>query len=244
MCVLLGSRDAGRGEEAIQDLKKALGDAACKDRLQLLEIDTSSDDSVQKAAQSLNGEEIYGIVNNAGIGFGYKTEENVDVNYFGPRRVNDAFVSKLQRPGGRIVNVTSASGPMFVAGCDDDALKAQMTDPTTIDSVEQLDKLAKGVKTSNGYGVSKALLNAYTVLQAKAEPDLIINACTPGFIDTDITAGMGATNPPSKGAVPPVHLLMSDEIGKLPTGRYYGSDCVRSPLFEYRGPGDPPYKGP
>jgi len=27
-----------------------------------------------------------------------------------------------------------------------------------------------------------------------------------------------------------------------PTGRYYGSDCVRSPISFYRGPGEPPYE--
>jgi hypothetical protein len=29
----------------------------------------------------------------------------------------------------------------------------------------------------------------------------------------------------------------------VPTGRYYGSDCLRSPIHVYRGPGDPPYEG-
>lgn len=56
--------------------------------------------------------------------------------------------------------------------------------------------------------------------------------------------GMGAYNLPSIGAIPPVWLLTSEAVGKLPTGRYYGSDCVRSPIFKYRGPGDPPFDGP
>jgi hypothetical protein len=34
---------------------------------------------------------------------------------------------------------------------------------------------------------------------------------------------------------------MDEEVGKQPTGRYYGSDCVRSPLHFYRGPGEKPY---
>jgi carbonyl reductase 1 len=104
--------------------------------------------------------------------------------------------------------------------------------------------MASSTEDSNAYGLSKAFLNAYTVLHAKQDPDLIINSCTPGYIATDITKGMGATNPPSKGAVPPVTLLMSDDFSKLPTGRYYGSDCVRSPIDRYRDPGAPPYEGP
>jgi len=66
------------------------------------------------------------------------------------------------------------------------------------------------------------------------------------FIKTDMTEGEGfaASNPPSKGAEPVVFCLMEEELTKVPTGRYYGSDCKRSPLHEYRGPGDPVYEGP
>ena len=37
------------------------------------------------------------------------------------------------------------------------------------------------------YYFSKALANAYTMLIAREYPDLLINACTPGFIATDMT---------------------------------------------------------
>jgi carbonyl reductase 1 len=93
------------------------------------------------------------------------------------------------------------------------------------------------------YGASKALLNAYTTVHAKIETDLIINSVTPGFILTDMTAGSGATNLPSSGAVPPCYLMMDETIiPNTPTGRYYGSDCQRSPISFYRGPGEPPYE--
>jgi NAD(P)-dependent dehydrogenase (short-subunit alcohol dehydrogenase family) len=66
--VLLGSRDAQRGEQAVQDIVKNLG-GNCKDRLQLLVLDTSSSSSVKRAADSLDAStELYGIVNNAGVG--------------------------------------------------------------------------------------------------------------------------------------------------------------------------------
>jgi carbonyl reductase 1 len=239
--VILGSRDVCRGEKAVMDLKKAV--PGCEDRLEMIELDTSSDDSVKKAAEALGGS-LYGIVNNAGIGFGQATEDNVNVNYFGPRRMNTEFGKLLEKPGGRIVNIASASGPYFIAGCGPSDLRSKLTNPMTIGSIDGLDKIAKSTKGINdGYGYSKALLNAYTMLHAAEEPKLIINSCSPGYIKTDITAGMGATNPPSKGAVPPVYLLMSPDFDTLPTGRYYGSDCVRSPIHVYRGPGDPPYEG-
>ena len=176
-------------------------------------------------------------------------EETVNTNYFGPRRVNEAFGKFLQRPGGRIVNVASASGPNYVSGLPDDdsdpPLKTLLGQPWKISGgIAQVDQLARSMKAGNdGYGASKALLNAYTYLHAKIESDLLINSVTPGFIKTDLTAGTSATNPTSKGAVPPCYLMMDEEtVPKNPTGRYYGSDCVRSPISFYRGPGEPPYE--
>ena len=239
--VVLGSRDATRGEQAMKELKAAI--PGCEGRLEMVHIDTSSDESVKKAAETIGGE-LYGIVNNAGIGFGYKAEDNVNVNYFGLRRVNSEFGKLLQRPGGRIVNVASASGPYFVSGCRDANLRAKLTKPLLIGTLDDLDNIAKSCTgISDGYGFSKALVNAYTAIHASEEPELIINSCTPGFIATDLTANMGATNPPAKGAVAPVHLLMDPLFDNVPTGRYYGSDCLRSPIHVYRGPGDPPYEG-
>jgi len=178
----------------------------------------------------------------------HTTEEIINTNYFGVRRVNDAFGKFLCRPGGRIVNVASASGPNFNADLpESDPLKTKLCKPWTIEGsslaerIQKLDEIARNMQANYAYGASKALLNAYTYLHARAEPDLIINACTPGWIKTDLTARTTASNPPSKGAIPPCFLLMDDSLVNQPTGRYYGSDCVRSPLDVYRGPGDAPY---
>ena len=209
-------------------------------------IDTSSDESVQQAAASTAGP-LYGIVNNAGIIRAPTLAEVVNVNYFGPKRVVRAFQSQLQVPGGRIVNIASASGPNFLSSWRDAKLRQKLAQPWTT-TMEELDNMAQTTYPAaedNPYGFSKALVNAYTLLLARSEPDLVINSVTPGWIKTDMTQGQGATNPPSKGAVPPVWLLMDDEtLPQVPTGRYYGSDCVRSPLDVYRGPGDAPYEGP
>jgi carbonyl reductase 1 len=169
-------------------------------------------------------------------------EEVVNTNYFGPRRVNDTFGKQLKSPGGRIVNIASRSGPNFISMMPDrDPLKEKLTKPWTITGgIEELDSIANKMR-KDSYGVSKAFVNAYTGLHAKTDRNLIINSCSPGWIATDMTRGMGASNPPSKGAVVPCWLMMDEEVAKQPTGRYYGSDCVRSPLHYYRGPGEDPY---
>jgi hypothetical protein len=67
--VLLGSRSQERGQQAVDDLIATIG-GDCQERLQLLVLDTSSDDSVRQAANKLqeSGDtNLYGIINNAGV---------------------------------------------------------------------------------------------------------------------------------------------------------------------------------
>ena len=51
---------------------------------------------------------------------------------------------------------------------------------------------------------------------------------------------------PEAGAAAAEYLMMTDlksEITDYESGRYYGSDAIRSPLHKYRSPGDPAYDG-
>ena len=243
--VLLGSRNAERGQQAVSDIQKELGQDVCKDRLELVCIDTASDESVARAADTIDAP-LYGIVSNAGTLQG-TLQDVVNVNYFGPKRVFEAFEKHLQKPGGRVVNMASAGGPKFNEILDEkEELYLTLTQPWTIsgDRFAELVRIAKEYQTDDKYRFSKALVNAYTVLLAREQPDLIVNSITPGWIQTDMTAGSAASGTPTQGAMPPVWLLMSADLEKVPTGRYYGSDCVRSPLHCYRGPGEEPYEGP
>lgn len=93
-------------------------------------------------------------------------------------------------------------------------------------------------------------MNGYTQVTQKAHPHLIVNSCSPGFIETDLTrpmaARMGKTpaemgmKTPDDGARCPLFLMLGEPQGR---GWYYGSDCERSPMDTYRSPGDPPYTG-
>lgn len=256
--VYLGSRDAARGDEACKKLKGT--NAAWADRVEAIRIDVSSDESVAAAAKQVDS--LYGIVNNAGIGFGASDMKGVlDVNTLGPRRVIEAFLPSLAADG-RIVNVSSAAGPNFVSRCSDER-KAAFTNPdVTWSQIRALmdeclalhadagDFGAAGFGTGDAYGLSKACLNAYTIELARAHPSRTINACTPGFIETDLTRSFASARgaspadmgmkPPAAGAKAPVHLLFGEVGG---SGWYFGSDAVRSPIDRYRSPGDPPYTG-
>ena len=265
--VLLGSRNLARGKQALENLLK--GDPKFKDRIYLVKIDVEQDDSVNSAAEEV-GETfgktpgtLYGIVNNAGIGNSVDGLEKIlQVNTYGPKRVCDSFIPFLDSSHGKIVNVTSASGPIFLSGSSDETKKL-LTNPriTWTEIQDYMDKCVAASTNNNttldhvsstgsAYGLSKACTNAYTIFLAGQYPNLTVNSCTPGFIETDLTRPMavsGGKTPaemgmksPEEGASASVFLLMGNPEG---SGHYYGSDCLRSPIERYRSPGDPPYTG-
>lgn len=256
--VVMGSRDPGRGQHALSSMIQH--NPAWKSRVVALQLDVASDTSVQQAVRDLRErfpeepEPLYGIVNNAGIGAGsVNTHAVLEVNLFGIHRVVSAFIPLLDSAAGRIVNITSASGPNFVATCSPQDQQL-LTDPAISWSALQAymrDHLdgCRG-ETSNAYGFSKACANSYTLMLARENPTLQINACTPGWIETDLTrsqaegSGKSAAEmgmkPPAEGTRSALFLLFGQADG---TGHYYGSDAIRSPLDAYRAPGDPPYTG-
>ena len=219
--VLLGSRDAGRGQAAVDGLVKAHADWAA--RIAPLQIDVASDASVSAAAAKVASEHgataLYAIVNNAGIGFGDGGLKTVlDVNILGVRRVCEAFLPLLDPDAGRIVNISSAAGPNYVNTCRADRQRFFVDPNVTWSALQALmyeciamsgDKdafAAKGLGSGEPYGLSKACLNSYTMLLAREHPKLRINACTPGFIETDLTrsyAEAQGKKPSDLGMKPP-----------------------------------------
>merc|ERR1712066_671312 len=96
---------------------------------------------------------------------------------------------------GRIVNLGSGSGPMYVGSIRDEKVKSQLCqEDQTWEMIEAHLEWVGPVRRN--YGVSKALLTNYTSYLAKQNPNLKINACSPGFIDTNMTSGYGAKKGP------------------------------------------------
>jgi carbonyl reductase 1 len=262
--VLLGTRDPQRGMAAIDSLKAQYPDKAS--RLELVTIDVADEQSVLHARDDLisrfGQEPLYGLVNNAGIGLGSADLAGVlNVNTLGVKRVCDAFIPLIQS-GGRLVNVSSASGPKFVSECSSQRQAFFQDKNIEWDAIAQLMEQALanaenpgnfatlGIGDLNPYGLSKACVSLYTILLARQYPELCINACTPGYIETDLTrpqASRQGVDPADMGMKPPaagtrsiLFLLFGNPAG---SGDYYGSDAKRSPLDRYRAPGDPEYTG-
>ena len=265
--LLLGSRDSKKGQEALNSLVDSQPE--WRDRLDLIQINVGQDVSVKSAAEEVakkfgrTSSPLYAIVNNAGIGNSkLGLNKILQVNTYGPKRVCDAFLPLLDPSIGRVVNVTSASGPTYLAGCSEEVKKILTSPEVSWTEIEEFmaeclklnrepeQTTDQGSGIDSAYGVSKACANAYTIYLARENPKLTINACTPGFIETDLTRPMAEANSktpaemgmksPEEGASAIIFLLMGNPSG---SGHYYGSDCVRSPFDRYRSPGDPPYTG-
>jgi NAD(P)-dependent dehydrogenase (short-subunit alcohol dehydrogenase family) len=263
--VFLGSRSVERGEEAREKIIEERPGA--QPRLEVVQLDVSDDESVEQAAETvrskLQADPLYGVVNNAGIGDrGNPLDKVLNVNVHGPRRVCESFVPLIQHTDGRVVNVSSAAGPNFVADCDEERQELLTNPEVTWEQIQAfMDECREAAEQAgefgdtdigdaSAYGLSKACLNAYTVAVARENDDLTVNACTPGFIETDLTRPMAerqgkdprevGMKPPEEGTTAQKFLLFGEPEG---SGWYFGSDAKRSPLDRYRSPGDPPYEG-
>jgi NAD(P)-dependent dehydrogenase (short-subunit alcohol dehydrogenase family) len=116
--VYAGVRKRTDGENL---LKEASG------RLKPLMLDVTDTESISKAFEMVNeetGGELYGLINNAGIGRGGALEVTpiaeirkvMDVNIIGLMAVTKIFIPLLRKSRGRIINVGSTSAYLAIPG--------------------------------------------------------------------------------------------------------------------------------
>ena len=93
--VFMGSRSLDRGGSALEALRSSLP-RDCVGSIELLPVDVGEDESVASAAESLRasldeGEQLYGLVNNAGTGLqaASSPEEVINTNLVGAKRMVD-----------------------------------------------------------------------------------------------------------------------------------------------------------
>ena len=242
----------------------------------MIKLDVCNQESIASAVDTIKTKHggLYGLVNNAG-GWLSTDKDTVDLNLYAVINVTEAFIPVIQDEG-RIVMISSGIGPSFVSKCSEDIQKMFFNRNITFSQVEKeivepflaiktdqslsdADKAAALLKkgfNENAYGLSKAALNAYTVELSRSHPHILSNACSPGFVETDLTKGFaqkaGKTGREigmitiDEGAKSGVYLTMADLKAEIPdyeSGRFYGSDAIRSPMHKGRNPGEPPYTG-
>ncbi|XP_063587881.1 D-beta-hydroxybutyrate dehydrogenase, mitochondrial-like [Penaeus indicus] len=119
----------GKGFHVFAGCLQASGESArdlassASSRLRVIQLDITKEEEVNAALKEVKdllspGEELWGLVNNAGISTFGAVEwtslpvfrEVADVNLFGHIRVTKAFLPLIRKSKGRLVNVTSAEG--------------------------------------------------------------------------------------------------------------------------------------
>jgi NAD(P)-dependent dehydrogenase (short-subunit alcohol dehydrogenase family) len=206
--VLVGARDAGRGDEAAAGLRADGIDARA------VELDVDDDDSVVRATRAVASiGALDALVNNAAIKLEVSpappsacaladVRATFETNVFGVIRVLQAMLPLLLRaPEPRVVNVSSGLGSSTLA-----------TTPGS--RYRDIPLLA--------YNASKAALNSVTIQFAnelRATP-CKVNAVDPGYARTDMTAGSRPTDRTAEAAaVVVVRFAMLPADG--PTGGFF-----------------------
>jgi NAD(P)-dependent dehydrogenase (short-subunit alcohol dehydrogenase family) len=179
--VLIGARDAERGERAAKALVAEELDARC------IRIDVADQSSIDQAASRIEGdfERLDILVNNAGIGIDNAPPSQLEMdvlrrtyetNFFGVFAVTKAMLPLLRKSdGARIVNISSGLGSL-----------TQNTDPGYQYAGAKL--LA--------YNSSKSALNALTIQFAYELRDTAIkvNSADPGYVATDLNNHRGTSS--------------------------------------------------
>lgn len=209
--VIVGARDAQRGEAAAETLRSEGIDA------RYVHIDLEDPSSIAAAAAAIDAGQgrLDILVNNAGVtspGDGWPGAANVDAvrrtfetNFFGTLELTQAMLPLLKKSAsGRIVNVSSGLGSMALNGDPDSAFAAY-----------------KFV----GYNGSKAALNMLTIQLAAELKDtgIKVNAADPGFTATDLNGHRGHQTV-QEGAVSAVRLALLADDG--PTGGFFDANGV------------------
>ena len=158
-------------------------------------------------------------------------------NYYGTLAISTEFLP-LIRPGGRLVNVASEDGQLIPYS---EPLKQAFIDASntsieactalmkkfTADVLTEKEKPEGWPSAAYAYAVSKAGEIALTkVIALEAEKNgekVLINACCPGFVNTDMTRGQGVLTP-DEGAKMPVLLALGDLGGT--TGGFWKDGSV------------------
>ncbi|XP_055958793.1 carbonyl reductase [NADPH] 3 [Patella vulgata] len=193
--VILTARNVDLGKKAVSDLNAE----GLKPEFYQLDIcDMSSIETLKQYLQSNYGG-LDLLVNNAAIGYGIdspvpfseRAEVTIRTNFTATLDVTNALFPLL-RPHSRIVHVSSRKSKWSVNICSD-TIQARLLDPSL--TIEQLKEI---IQTFVEYR------------EFNSKDDIVVNACCPGYVDTDLTSHKG-TKTIDQGAETPVYCALLPE---------------------------------
>jgi len=241
--VFLTSRDEQRGREAV----KVLEGEGLKPKYHQLDItNQKSIDALSSFMRSSYGG-IDVLVNNVGIAyksadatpFGEQAVVTVATNYRATAAACDTLLP-IMKAGGRVVNVSSLGGHMSIKKCSEEKQKLFKSDSITRKELDDamndfVEKAKLGEHKEAGYsdsayGMSKVGMTVLTKIFARKfkkdrDDDVVINACCPGWIKTDM-GGPKASKTPDQGAVTPLYLALLPQ-GTEYNGNFFSDKALR-----------------
>lgn len=244
--VFLTARNEALGQEAV----KGLNGEGLQPKFHQLDLgDKSSIDKFKTFLQSKYGG-IDILVNNAGMAFkmaatepfAQQAEETVKTNFWGTLDVCKSLFPLL-RPHARVVNVSSMVSSWSAKKCSD-SLKARFLKPDiTVPEVEQLmtefvSSAKDGTFKDKGwpqsaYGSSKIGVTLMSFAQQRefekdSREDIVVNACCPGMVKTDMSGHHAGGKSPDEGADTPLYLALLPPNTKSPKGVFVSDRTIQA----------------
>ncbi|KAH9875857.1 hypothetical protein IAQ61_003322 [Plenodomus lingam] len=195
------------------------------------------------------------LINNAAISNDYRENpqfaaETISTNYLGTRNMCLAFLSQPNLgPNPRIVNLSSGYNALSTyppplqaqfrsASCIADVDTLSQSYLSSLTPASPAQETAQWVATRS-YKVSKALINALTIVLANTYPDVLVNCCCPGWVDTQM-GRQGTGTPPKtveEGARTAVRCVVGDlgESGDGDGGLGRETERLSGIFFENEG---------
>ncbi|XP_027240827.1 carbonyl reductase 1 isoform X1 [Cricetulus griseus] len=236
--VVLTARDEDRGKAAVQQLQAE----GLSPRFHQLDIDDLQ--SIRALRDFLLKE--YGgldvLINNAGIAFKnadptpfhIQAEVTMKTNFFGTQDVCTELLP-LIKPQGRVVNVSSMESLRALKNCSPELQQKFRSDTITEEELAELmNKFVEATKRgmhemegwpNSAYAVSKigvtvlSRIHARKLSQQRRDDKILLNACCPGWVRTDLT-GPKAPKSLEEGAETPVYLALLPPDAEGPHGQF------------------------
>ena len=215
--VIMACRNPGKAEAVRDRILRTLPDA----RLELRTLRLDSFESICQFAKSMEGCEIHGLFNNAGVmpkdyklsedGF----EQTIAVNYLGPYLLTRLLQPRFE-PGSNIVNMVSLTCKLVHER--QDFIAARPEDHHQLRS----------------YAASKLALMYFSIEFARRYPQLRVNVADPGIVNSNMISLGRWFDPladvlfrpfcksPEAGAAPAVRAMCTDETLQMFKGRTHG----------------------
>jgi carbonyl reductase 1 len=182
------------------------------------------------------------LVNNAAIAFkaadptpfAEQAAPTISVNYFGTLYITQNLLPLIKKSNTpRIVNIASLAGHLGILKSPE-RVKHFANPQLTIEELgnlmnEFINDVQTGQHASKGwpnscYGVSKLGVIALTKILARTEPDIIVNACCPGYCKTDMSSHRGIRSA-EEGARTPAYLALLPSSLDCPTGLFFKDEA-------------------